>query len=65
VIYIKGFCSWFVKSITGLISILISGFSGVIKCIKEWLVNIVIILKAWSSIKGLKVVRNAFKDSCS
>jgi hypothetical protein len=30
----------------GLISMLISGFSGVIKYIKEWLANIVIILKA-------------------
>jgi hypothetical protein len=29
-----------------LISVLIDGFLGVIKCIKEWLANIVIILKA-------------------
>jgi hypothetical protein len=30
----------------GLISVLINGFLGVIKCVKKWLVNIVIILKA-------------------
>ena len=44
---------------------LTDGFSGVIKYIKERLANTVVILKAWSSIKGLKVVRNAFRDSCS
>jgi hypothetical protein len=46
VIYIKGSCFWSVKSVTGLIGVLIGGFSGVIKYIKERLVNIVIILKA-------------------
>jgi hypothetical protein len=30
----------------GLINVLINGFLGTIKCIKEWLANIVIILKA-------------------
>jgi hypothetical protein len=45
--------------------VLISGFSGVIKCKKERLTNIVVILKAWSSIKGLKVVRNTSRDSYS
>ena len=45
--------------------ILVSQFLGVIKCIKKWSVNIIIILKAWLSIKGLKVVRNVFKVSCS
>jgi hypothetical protein len=45
--------------------VLTSGFSGVIKCKKERLVNIVVILKAWSSIKDPKVVRNTFRDSYS
>ena len=44
---------------------LIGGFLGAIKYIKEWLANTVVILKAWLFIKGLKVVRNAFKNSCS
>jgi hypothetical protein len=44
---------------------LAGGFLGVIKCIKERLANIVVILKAWSFVKGLKVVRNASKDSYS
>jgi hypothetical protein len=44
---------------------LASGFSGVIECIKEWLANIVVILKAWLSIKGLKVIRNVSKVSYS
>ena len=39
-------------------------FLGAIKCTKERLANAVIILKAWLSVKGLKVVRNAFKVSC-
>jgi hypothetical protein len=30
----------------GLIGMLINRFLGVIKCVKEWLANIVIILKA-------------------
>jgi hypothetical protein len=33
-------------SIASLISILINGFLSAIKCIKEWLANIVVILKA-------------------
>ena len=36
-------------------------FLGTIKYIKEQSANIVIILKTWLSIKGLKVVKNAFK----
>jgi hypothetical protein len=32
--------------IIGLINIFINGFLSVIKCIKKWLANIVIILKA-------------------
>jgi hypothetical protein len=38
-------------------------FSGVIKYIKERLANTVVILKAWPSVKGLKVVRNVSKVS--
>ena len=49
----------------GLTGILAGWFLGIIKYIKERLDNIVIILKAWLSIKGLKVVRNIFKVSCS
>jgi hypothetical protein len=64
VIYTNGSCSRSVKSMTGLIGVLTDGFSGVIKCIKERLANIVVILKAWSFVKGLKVVRNVFKVSC-
>jgi hypothetical protein len=44
---------------------LINRFLGVIKCAKERLANIVIILKAWLFIKGSKVVRNVFKISYS
>ena len=47
---------------TGLIGVLIDGFSGAIKCKKERLANTVMILKAWSFIKDLKVVRNASRD---
>ena len=46
VIYINGSCSRFIKFITGLIGVLIDGFSGAIKCAKEQLANIVVILKA-------------------
>ena len=65
VIYANGSCSWSVKSVTGLIGVLTDGFSGAIKCIKERSANTVVILKAWSFIKDLKVVRNAFRDSYS
>jgi hypothetical protein len=44
---------------------LIDGFLGAIKYIKERSANIVIILKAWLSVKGPKVVRNVSKVSCS
>ena len=50
---------------TGLIGVLINRFSGVIKCKKERSANIVMILKAWSSIKDPKVVRNTSRDSYS
>jgi hypothetical protein len=46
VIYINGSYSRSVKSITGLMGVLINGFSGAIEYTKEQLVNIVIILKA-------------------
>jgi hypothetical protein len=45
--------------------VLTSGFLGAIKCKKERLANMVIILKAWSSIKDPKVVRNTSRDSYS
>ena len=54
-----------ITSITGLIGILIGQFSGIIKYIKERSANTVVILKAWLSIKGLKVVRNISKVSYS
>jgi hypothetical protein len=65
VIYANGSYSWSVKSVTGLIGVLMDGFLGAIECIKERLANMVVILKAWSFIKGLKVVRNVSKVSCS
>ena len=45
-IYINGSYSQFITFIIGLIGVLISGFLGVIKYIKEQLANIVIILNA-------------------
>jgi hypothetical protein len=51
--------------VTGLIGVLTGGFLGAIKCKKERLVNTVVILKAWSSIKDPKVVRNVSRDSYS
>ena len=38
-------------------------FLGAIKCINEWSVSTVVILKAWLSVKGLKMVRNISKVS--
>jgi hypothetical protein len=65
VIYVNKSCSWSVKSVIGLIGVLIGGFLGVIECKKERSANIVVILKAWSFVKDPKVVRNASRDSCS
>ena len=65
VIYTNRSYSRSVTSIIGLADILIGWFLGAIKCIKEQLANIVVILKAWPSIKGLKVVRNVSKVSYS
>jgi hypothetical protein len=52
-------------SIMGLIGVLASGFLGAIECTKEWSANIVVILKAWLSIRGPKVIRNISKVSYS
>jgi len=41
--------------------VLAEWFLGATKCIKKRLANIVVILKAWLSVKGLKVVRNVFE----
>ena len=49
----------------GPMDVLAGWFLGIIKYTKEWSANIVVILKAWLSIKGLKVVRNVFKVSYS
>jgi len=65
VIYVNRSYLQFVISIIGPIGILIDWFLGVIKCIKERLANIVVILKAWLSVKGLKIVRNISKVSYS
>jgi hypothetical protein len=65
VIYVNGSYSRSVKSVTGLTGVFTDGFSGVIEYVKERSVNTVVILKAWSSVKGPKVVRNASRDSCS
>jgi hypothetical protein len=46
VIYVNRSYSQSIKFVTGLIGVLINGFSGVIKCVKERSANIVIILKA-------------------
>jgi len=45
--------------------VLTGWFLGIIKCVKERSANTVVILKAWLSVKGLKVVRNVFKVSYS
>jgi hypothetical protein len=65
VIYANGSYSRSVKSVTGLMGVLTDGFSGAIECAKERLANMVVILKAWLSVKGPKVVRNVSKVSCS
>ena len=48
-------------SVTGLTGVFIGWFLDTIKCIKEQSANIVVILKAWLSVKGLKVVKNISK----
>ena len=49
----------------GLIDVLTDWFLGIIKCINKRSANIVVMLKARLSVKGLKVVRNVSKVSCS
>ena len=46
VIYINRSCLRSIISVIGLIGILIGCFLGIIKYIKEWLANTVVILKA-------------------
>ena len=65
VIYTNRSYSQSITSVTGLIGVLVGQFLSVIKCIKERSANTVIILKAWLSIKGLKVIKNVFKVSYS
>jgi len=65
VIYINGSYLRSIISITGLTGMLTGQFLGVIKCVKERSANTVVILKAWLSVKGLKVVKNVFKVSYS
>ena len=50
---------------TGLIDVLTGRFSGAIEYKKERSANTVVILKAWSSVKDPKVVKNASRDSYS
>ena len=61
VIYANRSYSRSVTSITGLTGVLVGQFLGAIKCIKERSANMVVMLKAWLSVKGLKVVRNVSK----
>ena len=65
VIYANRFCLQSITSIIGIVGVLIGWFLGAIKYIKERSANTVIILKAWLSVKGLKVVRNVSKVSYS
>jgi len=65
VIYANGSYLWSVTSIIGLMGVLVGWFLGAIKYIKERSANTVVILKAWLSVKGLKVVRNVSKVSYS
>jgi hypothetical protein len=40
-------------SAAGFIDVLAGGFAGAIKCIKKQSASVVVILKAWSSVKDL------------
>jgi hypothetical protein len=55
----------YLQSVMSITGVFMEWFSGIIKCIKEQLANIVVILKAWLSVKSLNVVRNISKVSCS
>ena len=65
VIYINRSYLQSITSIIGLASILIDQFLGAIKYINKRSANMVVILKAQLSIKGLKVVKNVSKVSYS
>jgi len=65
VIYANRSCSRSITSVTDLTGVLAGWFLGAIKCIKERSANIVVILKAWPSVKVLKVVRNVSEVSYS
>ena len=65
VIYANRSYSRSITSVTGLTGMLIGQFLGIIKCIKERSANMVVILKAWPSVKGLKAVRNVSEISYS
>ena len=65
VVYTNGSYLRSITSVIGLTGVLTGWFSGAIKCIKEQSANVVIVLKAWLSVKGLKVVKNVSKVSCS
>ena len=62
-------CKWVLFMVHNIYNrpngILIGWFLGAIKYIKERLANMVVILKAWLFVKGLKVVRNISKVSYS
>ena len=55
----------YLQSVTSVIGVFTDWFLGAIECIKERSANIVVILKAQLSIKGLKVVKNISKVSYS
>jgi len=65
VIYVNRSYLGSITSVIGLMGVLAGQFLGIIKCVKERSANTVVILKAWLSVKGLKVVKNVFKVSCS
>jgi hypothetical protein len=65
VIYANRSCLRSVTSIIGLTGMLTGQFLGAIEYIKERSANTVIVLKAWLSVKGLKVVKNVSKVSYS
>ena len=62
IIYTNGSC---LQSVISVMGVFVEWFLGTIKCIKEWLTNTVVILKAQLSVKGLNMIRNVFKVSYS
>ena len=62
VIYVNRSQLWSIMSVTGVLA---EWFLGVIKYIKERSANMVVILKAQLSIKGLNIVRNVSEVSYS